>query len=237
MASQITYVGPTNEKAVELINSHFARSFSIGTNWNKLRVAIRLTGTRTPALTLTGTPRFFVGVCHGTSSVYGDSYVSHSVGVISTSSTWGYQAGTPPYYYSLAPCGCQISESSLQTSPTSVDNINQSVLPTVTENSGSVQSLMFVDLDKNNTSNSISCSVFHRVANIEATTYTRTEFYFYAEQTVPALTNYSYITSNQLGAKFPRDEGLYGELDSVCVSWDRTVPRINILDIAVYKIS
>lgn len=237
MASQITYVGPTNEKAIELINSHFARSFSIGTDWNKLRVAIRYTGTKSPGLGLTGTPRLFVGVCHGTSSVFGDSYVSHSVGMITDSATWGYQTGNPPYYYGMFPRGCQKSGSALRTSVTATDNLNQSVLPTVIENSGSINSLMFVDVDKNNTSNAISCSVLQRTSNNQATTYTRTDLYFYAEQSVPSVSNHIYYTAEQLSAKFPRNENLYGELDSICVSWDRTVPRINILDIVIHKLS
>lgn len=237
MASQITYVGAGNEKAIELINSHFARSFSIGTDWNKLRVAIRYTLTKSPNLTLTGTPRWFVGLSHGTSSVFGDSYVSHSVGMVSTSANWGFQIDSQPYYYSMGFTGCVKSGSVLQVGTNTVDSAAQSVLSSVIESSGSVQSLLFVDMDKNFTSNSISCSIFYRTTNVQSTTYTREQFYFYAEQTVPSLTNYMYTGYLGLGSAFRINESLYGTLDSICVSWDRTVPRINILDLAIYKLS
>lgn len=223
MASQITTQGSDGDKAIEMINSHFARQFSIGSQWQKIRVGIRLSCNNSPGATLTGNPELFVGLSHGTSSVFGDAQVSHSVGLISSGS-WTWTSAQDGYFGTVTFRGCVKTGSSM-TYFGSADNCN------CINASGSGRSMFFVDLERNPTNTYLSCSSFNR-SNTTINDINQTEFFFYLEQDVPSEGFHSY---NSNFAFLPIDENTNGGLDSICVSWDRTVPRIVINDIAIYK--
>jgi hypothetical protein len=226
MASQIITWGVDNDKAVQMINSHFARSFSIGSNWQKIRVATRISGAD-PLVgsNLTGTPRLFIGLSHSTSSVFGDSVVEHAVGVIQTGATVTW--GIPYYQMSFTPC-CKTGSllTTFGSSGTTILFATASVV-----SASSTRTLIFVDLERNAPNTYLTCSL---VYNGFATPldFTQTQFFYYGEQSGnPGAGNHNYTTLGYI----PIDETGNGTLDSINISWDRTIPKIIVNDIAIYK--
>jgi hypothetical protein len=226
MASQIINWGVENDKAVQMINSHFARSFSIGSNWQKIRVATRISGADPlVGVHLTGTPRLFIGLSHSTSSVFGDSLVEHAVGVIQTESTATWS--TPYYMWGFTPC-CKTG-SILTTFGSSATTFLFSTASVVS--ASSTRTLLFVDLERNAPNTYLTCSL---VYNNNGTTpdFTQTQFFYYGEQTGnPGANMHAYTTLGYI----PITEAGNGTLDSINISWDRTVPKLIVSDIAIYK--
>src|ERR1044071_2239566 len=74
------------DKKISMSNSHFARLHGIA-SWNQIRIAMRF-GSTDSGINITGTPEFSVGLCAGTTNIYGDSSTDHFIGVQTYAGTW-----------------------------------------------------------------------------------------------------------------------------------------------------
>lgn len=70
-------------------NSRWARP--IGFSWSKIRIGVRwqVDG----STNITGTPRMVIGVCSGSSNIYGDATTTHFVGTRQNEPTWTITGG------------------------------------------------------------------------------------------------------------------------------------------------
>lgn len=85
-----------DDKRIVLMNSQFGRAHGVGT-WTKLRIGLRMIMNNTGA-NITGTPRFYVGLCSGTTNMIMDATTNNWCGVATASATWEYTAGPPKVY-------------------------------------------------------------------------------------------------------------------------------------------
>ena len=226
MASQIITWGLDGDKGVELINSHFARTFAIDNTWTNLRVGCRLSFKESASYTFTGTTTFFMGLCHGTSSVFGDSYVSNSIGMISVTNGWPSDAGNGYVTVNRWIIGVASGSNNVVTYG------NTSGKASVT---ASCRDPFMIDFSRtaSATGSIINCSLFtHYYGGL--TDCNQSTFYQLLEQSTPSFGNnyyYSVVASPIIY------ENTNGILDSVCVSWNRTYPSAVINDIAVYRLA
>jgi len=246
MATSITYISGSTANTVEMAailnNSHFARSFDMGSNWTNLRIGIRWIFVNPPLLggapinPITGVPFFFMGLSHGTSSVMGDSYVSHSVGLAVSGSSWNYGASGAPVYSIPAYIGCVKTGSVLTYFGPGYDGNTPTVYISgsgITQGTSCRVSMLFADFQRNTPNTFFTMSVFFR-RNASADNNTTSDLLYYGQQTTPVLTNYEYTSSVSF---LPIDETGNGTLDSVCIMWDKSAPNPCIADIAIFKLA
>jgi hypothetical protein len=223
MASTIVTrtISAAQENAISMANSQWARTLSIGTTWNVLRVGLRLHMGTTGA-NITGTPRFFVGLSSGTSNIFGDATTTHAVGMVTTIATWqdlgnGYY---DPTFFSPA--------KRVNTTLTTGTTFGQSVIPAPASNAN--RTLCFIDITKG----SPNFSFKHFCQSTGTTTdVSKATFLAQMEASTPSLAQHAYYGPQTLAV----DEATNGFLDSVCVAWDRAAAAIEICDIAVTRFS
>ena len=85
-------------KYVEMQGARFARkpvpAVFDGGAWTKIRVALWWKSEIVYSSTPTGTPRFRVGLCSGTTNIPGDATPTNALGYVSNSASWsGYNTG------------------------------------------------------------------------------------------------------------------------------------------------
>src|ERR1041385_7736295 len=83
MAGAIILTG--SDKRIKMSNNQWARR--IGTNWQQLRLGMRL-GIRDGGGGIGATPRFAFGLCSGTENIMGDASATHFVGFRTIQSSW-----------------------------------------------------------------------------------------------------------------------------------------------------
>jgi len=226
MASQIINWGLDGDKAIEMVNSHFARSLSIGNDWQKLRVGLRLSFKESSSIDVAAPSTFFFGLSHGSSSVFGDSHVSHSVGAITWNDGWS-DTGT-----------------GLVSNRWGIAVRSGSAPSTIYGNSGghfsvtqSCRDPHFIDFVRTSsaTGSIIHCSLYYHYYG-ELTDCNQSTFYHLMENdSVDDVSFGAQGYVSNVGDTIIIREDLYGTLDSVCVSWNKSYPTAVINDIAVYK--
>lgn len=230
-ASTILALTPTGDsvedKRILLANSNFGRQWAstLGTNWTKVRLAIRFIMTNTAA-NITGTPSFAVGFCKGTNNLFLDSTTSNFVGAVSTSATWTYAAG-PPIRYGTMNMVATVKVGANTTNGLSLDGN----LVVMADSSTTNRSVMFVDITKPaGASTNFTLQLFYRNSTT-ARDATKDEFLTQAEIASPTLSGHVSGTARGI----PVDEN-NGYLDTVCIGWNRTTPTIHICDVAVVRL-
>lgn len=226
---EITPTGGTSDKRILLSNSNFARTWNttLGTNWTKLRVALRYTMTNTAA-NLTGTPRFAIGVCAGTNNIFQDATCSNFVGMVTGAATWSYLGGPPPYYNNQAP----VAATKVGATLTLGGAMPASGTFYITGNPGVTnRTIVFLDVTKGVGTNITLRAFFQSGAITRDIDYD--QFLLLAEMLTPAATTFT--LSAEVSAP-PVTESVNGYLNSVNVAWDRTSPAIQICDIAIVKL-
>lgn len=212
------------DRRIVLSNSNWARPHG-ETGWTKLRIGLRWS-MRDSGATLTGTPVFAVGLCSGSTSIFGDLTVAHWVGVKTTGATWPRITG-PPTAYQLYPAQSGKTIGATFTVATNWLSISGFTLSDV---AGGNRGCWFVDITKgspnytiagyariNGTAGDISLATFQAQIAIDAAT----------------LTNHTTVNSASVAV----DEATNGTLDHICFSWNRATPEIEISEHGVYVLA
>jgi hypothetical protein len=85
------------DQRASLGNDQVLRLIDAGNTWNKIRLAVRIAINTTA--TISGTPRFYFGVCDGIDSEQsgaGSMTTAEFVGITSTSASWNYSSLATP---------------------------------------------------------------------------------------------------------------------------------------------
>jgi len=227
MASTILLrnIGGVDDKRIVLSNSNFARPFSVASGWTQLRIAMRLIMRNTGA-NLTSTPRFFAGLCSGSTNLPLDATTTHFVGIRFTSATWTYQVGPPVRYASLTANVAKKVNTTWTEGNQIFITTNHMMADATTTN----RQFLFVDITKG--SPNFTVTTFHR-NNVTAGDLTVAEFLLAAPLAPPTVVNHTAGTGQTTAV----NEGTDGTLDHVCVGWDRSTPEIEICDLAVVKLA
>jgi hypothetical protein len=208
------------ETAIQLSNSQFARTLSIGSAWTTIRVGLRLHMDTTGG-NLPGVPILFFGLCSGTTDIFGDASVTHCVGAISDD-TW-LVAGNVYYASSMLKPACKYG-----TTLTKGTSFGQSAIPSTITAASRV--CWFVDITKGSPNFSLKVFTQHTatIADISVATFLQQ-----MEAATPALAQHQYIGPQTVAV----DEATYGYFDSVNVAWNQTTPVVEICDLAVARLA
>jgi hypothetical protein len=205
-----------------LDSSSPSRLLSIGNDWSKLRIAMRIRMQDTGA-NIVGTPRFTVGVCSGTAAPWnnGSAPTTHFVGAITAGSSWNRAAGPPAYY----PTGGNASAKRVGTTLTTGSAAWQQII--FADPDAAANSLYFVDVIKGSPnfsirvlSQTLATAVTPSLDNLLGTAIIET----------PSFAQHAYSTAQTIAV----DEA-DGALNAVNLAWDRPNGLIEISDLVIVR--
>jgi hypothetical protein len=224
MAFIVDLYSTRTDKAIQIGNEEILRPMSIGTNWQKIRIGIRL-GIFGPAANITGC---FIGygVCTGNNGWKGNNiqeWVGGGFGNLIEASVYTYVIATPPYYTSGG-----VSQPGLtRINGVTTVRTGSSTTNYLPANALTTRTAFYVDITKG-TPYSVTTYNPGSIANAQ-TDFTQSLF-LQGMETDGTPTNQ---VSNGSGTWTHPGLGL---MDTVSVHWNRSAPALNIFDIAVARI-
>lgn len=216
-------ISGTPDKRILMQNSQFARPLIIGSTWTELRIGIRASQ-RDSGATITGTPRFAVGLSAGTANIFGDATTDHWVGVVSTAATWARaNLGADFYYGDIATrpakkVGVTLTTGALFGGPGSF---------TEADAPDGNRWCYFVHITKGSPNFSIRLlSWDNTFIDISQAT-----FRGQLETPSPVVSQHTWHAAQTIAV----NEAVDGFLTAVNIAWDRSSPEIEISDLGVVK--
>lgn len=227
---EITALAGDTERRLVLSNSQWAAKLNAGATWNTLRIGIRGWITNWGA-SLIATPRLYMGVCSDPNAGFANGPLSganckHFVGMRTDTSTAADTFGNQ-YDFSTNNAGCvqvgatvnkaNIGSNSLPFSYTALDNRLVCILEMVKGSPWTAELVLHAysgtisDLSKDNFINAM-----------EVETMTDVKNYLSAVST-------SYVTTGPRNMPAV-DEGTNGDLNSICIAWNRSIPSFHFSD-------
>jgi len=213
------------DKRIVVSNGTFVRPIPFGTSWTQLRFGIRV-AMRDSGGNLTGTPRFVMGVCSGSTNIYGDATTDNFAGVRTVQGTWtraatNYEAATN-FWAATKKVGSTITDgTTLNTSQRWANGAASAVAD---------RQVLFVDVNKG--SPNYTFDIFRLPSGGTLNDISRTTFLEQMEVAAPAITGYATVTPTALAV----DE-TGGSFDHISFFWDRTTPEFEISDIAISRLA
>jgi len=165
------------------------------------------------------TPRFFFGVCSGTTNIFADATTDNAVGVM-TSDVWTFQT---TFYNQTA------FKPTTRVNTTTTQGTTFAANTAVPCTQAADRSIFFCDIVKGNPNYSLR---LFAPDNAVVTDQSNATFLAQMELASPSLTGYTFSTTQTIAAS----EGP-GAFNAVCLSWDRTTPVMEVCDIAVTRFS
>lgn len=217
-------ISAATEQAIAMENSAFARTLSIGTSWTKLRIGIRF-HFRDLGVAPSGTPRFAMGFCSGTTNIMGDASVTHWVGLITDTATWGYAPGSHYGSITLSPAKKVGSTLTVGSSLTTTMGIPGRAADNVPD-----RMMLFADIEKGSPNFAFSSFWPGPTSAVDAS---RANFLSRMEESTPsAFSTHTFTTGGSLAVSEAD-----GTLNAINIAWDRASFAAEICDIAVARFS
>jgi hypothetical protein len=196
-------------------------------SWNKIRVGMRMCVTSQS--TITGTPKLYIGVSNNSNAAgnngAGSRIVNHFVGALSTTASWAFTSSSPGYYTVAFTSARRI---------TATDTTSGSGTVLITADPTSARCFIAVDIDKTNSaavkidmvgpSNAIT-----GIPDVSLAT-------FISQLKSDAVILDGYV-KNSLTTTLSINEGVNGSLNSVNISWMKTLERLEFSDVSYHIFS
>lgn len=220
------------DKKIQLGNEEVGRALNFGVNWTKLRIAVRLC-INGKANIGTGSfadpPQLVAGVSQGTAAMFRSQTTTDFFGGVVmtaafTSGVYTFTQDTPPYYST----GVGINAIRRQTASNSTSSNGATAGLIVNGTAGgSNRSMLLWDITKG--SASYSCQIWGPSSATNAKTDLSKNAFTAAFSNEATPTN---MTSLGTASVSFTPTGLY---DSVCLSWNRWAPTVEISDLTVIR--
>jgi hypothetical protein len=224
MAFIVDLYSTRTDKGIQIGNEEILRPMSIGTNWQKIRVGIRL-GITGPAAPITGC---FIGygVCTGLNGWKNNNiqeWVGAGFGNLIESSVYTYTIATPPYYTN----GGITMPGLTRINGVTTVRTGSSTTGYLPANALTTRTAYYVDIQKGTPYTVITYQA-SSIGNAQ-TDITQSLFI----QGMESDSTPTGTTSPVSGTWTHPGPGL---MDTVSVHWNRSTPAMNIFDIAVARI-
>ncbi len=217
-------IGGVDDKRIVLANGQFARLLPSGISWDKIRVAIRYTFNATASIS--GTPRFWFGLCSGTTNQVLDAATTNFFGCVSNTTTWTYYAAS----------GISMAYFGVTTYPmkrVGTTNTQMSSFTCYHPASGtSVRRVFIGDITRGSPNYSFTPFGTSNTGNNNTVDITQDLFLQIAAMPIP-----SYSQHANLGNFSGACDEVPGAFDAVNIGWDQTVAQLEICDLAITKLA
>jgi hypothetical protein len=196
-------------------------------SWNKIRVGMRMCVTVQSAIT--GTPKLYIGVCNNSNAAgnngAGSRIVNHFVGALSTTASWSFSAGSPGFY--------TVSFTSVRRI-TATDTTSGSGSILMTADPTTARCFVAVDIDKTNPA-AVKIDMVGPTNSVTGTPDISLAT-FITQLKSDAVILDGYI-KNSLTTTLTINEGTNGVLNSVNISWMKTLERLEFSDVSYHIFS
>lgn len=217
-------ISSIEDRRLRLENAQCARLLGIGTNWNSMRIGVRMAFNGLDASVTS--PLLAIGVCNGVTNIFGSSTCTNFFGLVTRAvSGMTYDAGPPKFYKSM-----QIQTASkVGTTLTTAG----SVTTAVTGDASSVRSIWIMDITKGSPNYSVSVTVPNGSNSTPQTDYSYTTF-IQAMEGTPSSVLTGYLSGLLSDLAFTE---VAGSLNALCISWDKTATSFEFSDVAYARLS
>lgn len=211
----------------EMSNGTWCRSVTIPSNWSKLRLGVLL-GSSDLGDTPSGTPRFGLGLCSGTTNILGDATTTHFVGVLTDSASWNRWTSTGPVYYSITVKPFK----KVGTTETFGTALTSDIRIPYTLGAVADRYLYVIEITKG--SPNYSFKIFGIIGNNPQTDYTKTQFLTQLEAAGDmTLIQHAYSGAQTLAV----DEGTDGTLNAINLWWDKAAFTMQVSAVGIAQLS
>lgn len=212
------------DNRIALSNSNFVRPFTLSGAWTKVRVGVRLSTTDSGG-NHTGTPRFALGLCAGSTNIFLDATTDNFVGIITTNSTMFRNAGPPVRYSDIISAATKVG-----TTITPNSGVNFFAFDATTAN----RCMYFVDIARPmagpSGSGTFTLDIFHQNSTT-VTDASLSDFLTQMAATTPSFSNHLFDTGYTLTV----NETGNGTLDHVACAWNKSAGNMEVSDIALVQ--
>lgn len=196
-------------------------------SWNKIRVAMRMCVTVQSALT--STPKFYLGVCNNSNAAgnngAGSRITNHFVGALSTTATWNFATGSPGAY--------TVDFTSVRRiGATNTTSGTGNIL--ITADPTAFRCFVAVDIDKTNPSAVAVDVIGSNNGSTGVYDVSLTDFISQLKSDTVILSNY---IKRSLTTTMTINEGTNGALNSVNITWMKTLERLEFSDVSYHIFS
>lgn len=216
-------VGGIPDNRIQLSNSQFGRAITIPATWSKVRVGIHFDMTDSGG-SLTGNPKFYMGLGHGTTNMIGSATCDHFVGLKSNGATWTRFAA----YYNQGTASI-IGMKKVGVAETSAGGLNSGPM-TIGHDAGGVgtdRTYLNLTITKGSPNYGLNLTY-----NTGGGAPDSTSDYFQGIVCVqPEQATAAYTVAGIINLAV--DEAVDGILNTVQIYWDHTDSKIEICDLAV----
>lgn len=216
-----------------LSNSQFVRAIPFGTTWNKIRIGCRLDITSSGG-NITGTPRFAMGLCSGSTDIYGDATTTHFVGIRTIEPTWTL-TDTNRYLVNGSTVSPHKKVGTTITAGTAFFGGVQWGIGAGAASAAADRTQLILEILKGSPNYTLQTLGWINPAGTSPPA-DNSSASFYANMEGagnPSGTNHTFSSANTVAV----NEGTDGALDYINFYWDRTTAEIEISDWAVTRIS
>lgn len=222
IAIQSISISGVEDRQLVITNDQAARVLDIGTDWDRLWIAMRLHMEDTGA-NIGGTPRFYAGVMSNPSSGMANGPLgagtSNFFGIRSTFATWTRQVGPPVSYTTnfehAVKVGAAVTESdSVAWRVSADDTIRAVAIVQIVKVAGTTWGSNMIHLD------GAAGLVDKTIGDLIAAAELQTENLATASLGVDYLAG----TGGDVGVLKTVDEGANGPMNAIVVAWDQSSP-------------
>jgi hypothetical protein len=221
-------IGGVTDQRSSLGNDQIIRTINVGNTWNKIRVGLRMC--IVPQTNITGTPKFYVGVCNSTNAAgnngAGSRVTNHFLGMLSTSATWTFTNGAFAPFFAVAFTAVKRIGT--------IDTTDGANNATITASAPLLRCFLAVDIDKTNPSAVTVEFIGISNANTGVFDVSLTDFFTQLKSDPVVFTGYSKFS---LSTTLTINEGTDGILNAVNISWMKTLERMEFSDVSYHVFS
>lgn len=224
-----------NDKGAVLANASIARPLNLPSDWLRLQIGILFGLTTGSLMSISSSPRWYIGLCSGSANIVGDSTVGHFIGFRTGDPTLTYDSSST---YQNITYNSQITNT-VRWSPTqfvaSSTDIN-TVINYIFTDRYDKKSLNYYSITRS-FAGSDSLRLFFRYSSANSNTnqgkFDENTFLRELQSTTPttATTEGNLNWSNGETIDFNETES--GSLDHLCIAWDRESPNPEMIIYAV----
>lgn len=232
-------ISSASDKLIQLSTSGVSRPMTIGTDWDTIRVGIRLSfnlGTWTG--NLTGTPKFSFGVCNNAQyEIFSYTTVTHMLGMLTNVATMTPGLSGGKYQIGLGSSGVVVAKKVATTITTGAGSL--SATTGVSAAAGQARSCFWFEIAKGSPNFTLAITYPTSAAGA-VTDMSESELFLGCETSpasIPALGGNFAGYQTRSAVSFAVDESTDGEFNGVYIDWNRTTWSVEVSDVAVYKVS
>ena len=221
------------DKVLSISNEQCARTITIGSTWNRIRIGVRFKISSSFANITSA--NFAWGLISGTSSLYADASTNHFLGVdMPPSTTLTYTSATINLYRNTAASASRFITKVGLTTTEYYHTVANFAFGLIENLADEYRMAAYMDIMKSNTDPGLWTIMYtyNRTVSFSTQDISATQFYNNITNDSASL-----LTSNVASASFqiPISQSANGNLDTINIYWNKTTPPMEISDVAVYR--